>query len=76
MKLLKHTVLNARYFATGSRPAKKAWRDAVERSAINGLILDGIVYIDEDEFLSRQDLDKNLAEKEVTPNFEFIDLLA
>lgn len=60
----------------GSRPSKKTWRDAVERSAINGLILSGTVYVDEDDFLSRKNLDKKQPEKDLTTNLKFIDLLA
>lgn len=75
MKLVKHSVLNNRYFAPGNRPSKKIWRQAVDSNTINGLILSGTVYIDEDDFLSRKNLDKNPTEV-ATPNYKFIDLLA
>ncbi|WP_053982245.1 hypothetical protein [Marinagarivorans algicola] len=73
MKLVTHTQLNRAYFKSGSRPARKFWMDAVNDGTINGRIIQGVVYVDEVDFLSRDNLDKP---RIATNDDSVIDLLA
>lgn len=52
MKLVKHIYINREYFKRGA-PSKKEWRELVDSGVIGGKILDTAVFVDEDDFLSR-----------------------
>ena len=53
MKLETYQRVNRRYFGKGSGPKKKQWQEAIERGEINGKVGMGQVWIDVDDFLSR-----------------------
>ena len=52
MNLVKYTTINFRYFAAGAGPKEAEWAEAIESGAINGLIVMGKVWVDEDHFVS------------------------
>lgn len=53
MRLITYRKLNHRYFEKGSGPAKKEWEQAILTGEINGKVVMGKVWIDLDDFLSR-----------------------
>lgn len=53
MRLVTFTRVNKEYFAKGSGPKKAEWADAIDRGEINGKVGFGKVYVDIDDFLSR-----------------------
>lgn len=53
MKLVKHTTINSSYFKKRQGPTEKEWHALVDSGAINGKLLGTKVYIDEDDFISR-----------------------
>lgn len=55
MQLMLWTTLNRRYFAKGSRPSQREWEAAVLEGRVNGKIAFNTVFIDIDDFLSRDD---------------------
>lgn len=53
MQLVTYTRINRQYFAKGSGPTKKEWIHAIEKGEINGKIAMGKVWIDVDDFNSK-----------------------
>jgi len=53
MQFITHNRINKQYFGKGSGPSKVEWIKAIENGEINGKVGFGKVYIDVDDFLSR-----------------------
>lgn len=53
MRLVTFTRVNKQYFAKGSAPKKADWAKAIDRGELNGKVAFGKVYVDIDDFLSR-----------------------
>ncbi|MFT7561344.1 MAG: hypothetical protein ACI93R_003270 [Flavobacteriales bacterium] len=63
MKLVKHTAINKVHFGR-TAPTKQQWLELIESGAINGKLLGEMIFIDEDDFLSRDNF--NLAANDDT----------
>lgn len=72
MNLVPFTTINRRYFGRGKGPSADDWKRAIEAGEIGGKVLIGRVWVDEDEFNSK---DFFTAANECGPS-EDIDLLA
>ena len=57
MQLVSWNTINRRYFAKGQGPSKKAWTKGIDSGTVNGKVLLGKVYIDLDDFLSKDHFD-------------------
>ncbi len=57
MRLVTHTRINKRYFEAGSAPSKSQWRESILIGEINGKVGMNKVWIDLDDFLSRDCFD-------------------
>ncbi len=64
MQLVLWRQVNIRFFASGSRPSKKDWEQAIKKGEVHGKIMLDTVYIDIDDFLSRDDLSSSNEEYE------------
>lgn len=53
MQLVTHTRINQRFFQRGSAPSKANWITAIEKGEVNGKVGLGKVWVDIDDFLSR-----------------------
>ncbi len=55
MRLVRWTQINYRYFAKGSRPSERDWANEILAGRINGKIIFNTVFIDVDDFLSKDE---------------------
>jgi hypothetical protein len=65
MQLVTHTRMNQRFFEKGSGPTKAQWTKAILNGEINGKVGMGKVWVDKDDFLSRDFFNNNLFTNEV-----------
>ncbi len=53
MQLVTYNRVNQRFFEKGSAPSKKQWTNAILKGEIQGKVVMGKVWIDIDDFVSR-----------------------